>query len=92
MVLWHVQNEEPIKLFSITGSINSLAMFGKKYCEALYICADNKVLRVHIESVPNFRRSNKLDIMKWKEKAFENRQVNKRKHMGGTTAQRKPGL
>jgi hypothetical protein len=33
-------------------------MFGEKYCEALYLCADNKVLRVHIEAAPNYEASN----------------------------------
>ena len=46
VVLWHVRNEEPMKIFSITGNIKSINMFGKRYCEALYICANNKVLRL----------------------------------------------
>ena len=67
-------------------------MFGKEFCEALYVCVDNKVLRVHIEAVPNFRRSTKEYIMKWKEKAFENRLKNKRRHLGKKQSARKIGL
>jgi hypothetical protein len=54
IVLWKVAEEQPLKLFSITGNIKSIVVFGIEYVEALYVCADNKVLRVHLDAVPNY--------------------------------------
>jgi hypothetical protein len=81
IVLWNVRKETPIRVFRVAGDVGSIAMFGEEFCEALYVQTDNKVLRIHLQSVPKFKRAGGKAIDQYRQSVAAQRETNRRKFM-----------